>query len=727
MMENEKELKEKDSKEKKSPSVTPDKGEELVNNATESKEVETTTDDAPTTEKKESMDEVEDTVKVSVSPSPTGEIITEEVVAVGSTEEGESEPEKVKSESTIETVSSVTEGSSEEPTISNAKDHENQSTEKEEVKSKKLETEDDLEEKEEDEDHDDDEEVDYSTFDKKQLVEVVRELSQSTNYIKAEKKAREIKPHFDEIKNAERQEALDRFIADGGEEGDFYFKNDELTERFEANYRLIHDHKVNYIKEQESKKEGNLKKKQEILERLREFVDSEETNIQFDAFKAIQNEWKDVGPIPGAYVKTLWANYNALVDRFFDNRHIYFELKELDRKKNLEAKMKLCEKAEELAKLENVNQAIKELNELHHEYKHVGPVPNIEREALWQRFKGASDAVYDRRKDFIEDLKEELEANLVIKQELADKANEFVTFDSEKIKDWNKKTKELQELQEKWEAVGGLPRAKAKEVNKAFWSSFKMFFNLKGQFFKKLDSMRVENLEKKKELVAKADELKVSTDWQKTANELKRLQTEWREIGPVPEKYRESIYREFKASCDHFFQQKREGLGDLEKDFKDNLIKKEAICDEIVKMATDKANDLEAFRKLQDDYNAAGFVPRTAISAIKSKYSEAVDKFINSLEGVTNEDRQKIRLENQINKIKSGPNSSDKMYRKEQAIRKHIGQLENDIALWKNNMEFFAKSKTAEKLKEEFESKIENAASELKSLKSQLKIVRSNS
>ena len=672
MMDNEKELKEQGIEVNETPSVTPDQGEELKSEA-QPTEVEEVAEN----------DSIENTATSDNNAPQSEEAVVENEVEATADEEPASKTEK-----------------------------------------KELNSEEDLEEKDDHHDDEDDEEHDYSTYSKEELVAAIRELSQGGNVIKAERKAREIKPFFDEIKDKERQAALDKFIADGGEADDFDFKNDELTDRFEANYKLIRDNKYNYVKEQEGKKESNLKRKQEILEKLRDFVDSEETNIQFDAFKAIQNEWKEVGPVPGAYVKTLWANYNALVDRFYDNRHIYFELKELDRKKNLEAKLELCDKAEALAKEENVSQAIKDLNELHHEFKHVGPVPNEEREALWERFKAASDAIYDRRKEFVEGLKEELEANLVVKQELAESVQEFANFDSDRIKDWNKKTKELQDIQKKWEATGGLPRAKAKDVNRLFWSAFKSFYSNKGQFFKKLDALREENLEKKKELLQRAHDIKDNTDWQKTAGELKKLQSQWREVGPVPEKYRESIYHEFKQACDHFFEKKRENLGEAEKDFKDNLKKKEELCAAIAKLATDKTSDLETFRKLQDEFNEIGFVPKAAISSIKSKYAEAVDKFINSIEGITNEERQKIRLENQINKIKSGPNSDEKLYRKEQNIRKQIGHLENDIAVWKNNMEFFADSKTADKLKEEFESKINAATKEIKGLKSQLKIVR---
>ncbi|MBL6448933.1 DUF349 domain-containing protein [Fulvivirga sp. 29W222] len=586
-----------------------------------------------------------------------------------------------------------------------------------------------VEEEHDDDEHDDDEDehIDYSEYSKEELVELIKALAKDDNVQKADRVLREIKPLFDEIRETERKEALDKFVADGGEEVDFEFKYDELTNRFDANYKLIKDRKSTYVKEKEHQKEANLKKKQEILEKLREFVDSEETNISFNAFKDLQNEWKNIGPIPGAHAKTLWANYNALVDRFYDNRSIYFELKELDRKKNLESKLELCDRAEKLASHENLKEAIKELNELHNEFKHIGPVPQEEQEALWQRFKTASDEIYARRKEFVEQLKSELEDNLKVKEQLAEEVQPFTEFDSDRIKEWNHKTKEILEIQKKWEAVGGLPRAKAKAVNKKFWGTFKTFFNNKSAFFKKLDAQREGNLDKKKELVQRALEIKDSTDWQKTAEEFKKLQRQWKEIGPVPEKHRESVYKEFKEAADYFFNNKRSKNSEVEKEFEENLKKKEEVCDKIEQLAKDNPEDIEQLRDLQDEYLDIGFVPRNSISKIKSRYSEVVDKFINNIEGISNEDRQAIRIENQVNKILSGPNADQKIYRKEQAIKKQISKVEHDISLWKNNLEFFADSKTADKLKDEFSQKIKAATNELKNLKQQLRIIRTAS
>ena len=601
------------------------------------------------------------------------------------------------------------------------------SEENKDEKEKELQSESDSEHDEDQDEEDDheDEEEDYSNLSKEQLVEKIKELAKSDNVVQAEKKAREIKPFYDDYFDQERTAALKRFTDEGGEEADFEYRPDELDNRFEANYKLIRDRKSAYQKSQEERKEENLKKKEEILERLRQFVDSGDANFSFDKFKEIQAEWKSVGSIPSNQAKSLWANWNALVDRFYDNRSIYFELKELDRKKNLEAKRALCEKAEKLVEKENLKEAIKELNELHHDFKHIGPVPKEEQEAVWQRFKGASDEVYARRREYVEQLKGELHENEKIKRELGDKVQEFAEFDSDRIKEWNEKTKQILEIQKQWEATGGLPRASAKEVNKHFWNAFKKFFQNKSAFFKKLDVQRDENLKKKQELVKIAQELKESTDWKETANKLKNLQREWKEIGPVPEKMRDKVYKEFKTACDYFFDQKRANTGDVEKDYQENLTKKEDILNQIEKLAEKGEQDTEKLKDLQEQYDAIGFVPKRDVGRIKNRYTEVVDKFIKQLKNVDQEDKDKLKLESQIVKMKQGPNADHKLYKKEIAIKKQISHVENEISTYKNNMEFFASSKKADKLKEEFKTKIKEANDQLKTLKEQLKIIRS--
>lgn len=566
--------------------------------------------------------------------------------------------------------------------------------------------------------------VDYSTYSKQQLAELIKDLSKDDNYKKVDAVLREIKPIYDDLREKERAEALSKFTGQGGTAEDFEYKGDEHDIIFEANLKLIRDRKTQYYKQQEEHKSENLVKKQELLERLRVLSDSQDTTDQFEKFKELQKEWKALGPVPGPQAKTLWANYHALLDRFYDNQSIYFELKELDRKKNLEAKLELCTRAEKLVDVEIIKDAIRELNELHHEFKHLGPVPKDDKEAVWQRFKAASDAVYARRDAYLENLQQELQVNLDSKATLSEGVQEFINFQSDRIKEWNQKTKEILEIQKQWEVIGGLPRAKAKEVNKKFWSAFKTFFNNKNAFFKKLDEERENNLQLKNELVKRAHELKESSEWDRTSNELKSLQVKWKEIGPVPEKFREKVFKEFKDACDFFFEQKRMQHGRMEDEQVENMKLKEDICTHLESHASARTASHDILKELQDKFNSIGFVPRKDINAIRTRYHEAVDRFINSIPGISENEKGKISLENQLSDLRNDPMADRKIYQKEQVIRKKISKIENDIGLWQNNLEFFSRSQNAEKVREEFNDKIKTAHEHLKQLKDQLKLLK---
>lgn len=572
---------------------------------------------------------------------------------------------------------------------------------------------------------DDHHEVDYAGFTKSELVNAVKELAKEDNFKKVDLALKDIKPLFDEMRAAERKEALERFKADGGIEEDFEFRLDELDHTFDATTKLIRDRRNEYFRNLENRKNENLRKKNEILESLRALIDGEDSAHSFQTFKELQQAWKQVGPVPPAHIKTLWANYNALIDRFYDHRNIYFELKELDRKKNLEAKQELCVRAEQLTAKEKIKDAVKELNELHNEFKHIGPVPKDDQESVWQRFKAASDAVYAKRDEFVAGLQTELKANFEIKLSIAEEAQVFQQFTTDRIKDWNQKTQEILALQKRWDAVGATPRAKSKELNKKFWSAFKQFFHNKNQFFKKLDEERTKNLKAKQNLVARALELKASDDWNKTSQELKQLQLQWKEIGPVPEKQRDKIFKEFKEACDFFFDQRRGSQVKADQEQEVNLKQKEAVIDELISATVAGNTSVEQLDALQAKFNEIGFVPKNAIASVKQRFSDAVAKYVNSISGLSDAEREQTLLQSQLSGLKNDPQADRKLYHKEQTLRKQIQKAENDLSTLRNNLEFFGRSKNAEKLKSEFNDKIEEANQHLIQLKKQLKMLKS--
>lgn len=569
---------------------------------------------------------------------------------------------------------------------------------------------------------------DFSNFTKQDYVDLLKDLAHQNDHRKTEAVLREIKSRYDELLDKERQEALKKFVDEGGAVDDFSFRGSELDNTFDANYKLLRDRRAEFARTQEEQKNQNFEKKNHLLEELRALVDGEDNKHSFEKFKEIQQRWKAIGAVPMAQVRPLWASYHALVDRFYDNRNIYFELKELDRKKNLAAKTELCVRAEKLADVTKIGEAIRELNELHEEYKHIGPVSREDQEPLWERFKKASDAVYARRDEYIGKLQQEFTNNLALKQQVIAEIAEFTTFQSDRIKEWNQKTTQIMALQKKWEAIGAVPRAKTKDINKQFWSAFKIFFSNKSGFFKKLDESRQQNLALKRELVAQAEAIKDNTtDWEKTANTLKALQVKWKEIGPVPDKVRESVFQEFKAACDHFFGQRRATLDAADKEQQENLAKKEAICSELERMVNEKTGTLGQLKEMQRSFHAIGFVPRTAMNGIKNRFNTATEKLMTSLSEVSQEEKDKAMLEIQLENMKTDPDASHKLHVREQTLRKQITKAENDLATLKNNLEFFARSKgkNAEDLRADVNQKIEAAAAELAKLKSQLKVLRS--
>lgn len=566
-------------------------------------------------------------------------------------------------------------------------------------------------------------EADYSQFTKKQLVDLIKEMVHGNDFLRSEASLRELRSRFEDLQHQEKTEALKRFLENGGTLDDFDYRLDVLDIAFEANFKLLRTKRLEHFRNIEQQKNDNLRRKKELLDSLRDLIDGKDDRHAFDKFKEIQKQWKEIGAVPAAQIRPTWASYHALVDRFFDNRNIYFELKELDRKKNLEAKLELCARAEKLAGEEKVNVALRELHELHEEYKHIGPVPREEKDALWDRFRKATDAVYERRDSALAAQHAEWAKNLALKEELVEKVTALAAFQSDRIKEWNQKTQEILACQKAWEGIGGVARSKSKEINKKFWSAFKSFFSTKSKFFHQLESGRKENLEKKRELVKQAEALKESKDWDKTSTALRNLQAQWKEIGPVPDKFRESIYAEFKNACDHFFGQRRERFEAADKEQADNLAKKDAICQELEQLAGKPDTTLDQLKERQRAFQAIGFVPRAQAGEIKSRFTTVFQQAMAGLP-IAQAEKDKAMLEIQLETMKSDPEAAFKLQQREQGLRKRIQKEENDLALLKNNLEFFGRSKNAEKMKAEFGAKISAAEDEIRNLKAQLKQVR---
>ncbi|HSZ25662.1 MAG TPA: DUF349 domain-containing protein, partial [Cytophagaceae bacterium] len=486
---------------------------------------------------------------------------------------------------------------------------------------------------------------DFGAFSKEELVKYLENFNLKDHFAKANNYLAQIKASFDHLIDLTKEEALQKFLNEGGAETDFEFKKDALVQRFEKIYTKLKTEISEHYNTLEKTKSKNLEIKNELLERLRKLIASEESKLSLDEFKNIQEEWKKTGQVPAPQSQELWNNYKALVDIFYNNRSIFFELKELDRKKNLEAKKEICNKVEKLVDLDSINQALRDLKQLHEEFRVIGPVPKEDQDTLWTRLKVASDKIYEKRKDYLQNQKALQEQNLMAKLSIIEKAEAFSLFESGRIDDWKAKTAELQNVQEEWRKSGAVAQEKAKELSNKFWEVCKVYYKKKNDFFKELDKKREENLLKKAELCAKAEALKDNPDYENSSRELKELQKQWEKIGQVPFKQKDKIFLRFKEACDYFFNKKREQLAEVEKEFHANLEKKGSLIKEIeLYINSAEAKTVDKLKEFQSIWDSIGFVPRDHKREITEKFNAALSKFIEVSNEIGQEVKKNIRL-----------------------------------------------------------------------------------
>ncbi|NME72064.1 DUF349 domain-containing protein [Flammeovirga aprica] len=565
------------------------------------------------------------------------------------------------------------------------------------------------------------EDVDFSSHSKEELLKEIQKLVGNSDVVKAEKIAKQIKEVFEPLRKEEEAKAREEFKASNGDVEGFEYADADAKAFYEA-FGTIRTSRRQHFEQMQKMRDDNLKKKRSIIAQVKELIETTDDKGVMNKVKELQAQWKTIGAVPQQNAEEIYKTYGALLDRFYDQMSIEFELKELDRQKNLKAKKGLIERAQKLLDVENINDAVVSLNQYHEEFRNIGPVPKEEKDTIWNAFKEISDKIYDKKRKHAEEFKKVLEENMTLKQALCLKVEPFSTFDTDRIKEWNEETKKLLEVQKEWEAIGPVPREVANGINKQFWANFKQFFANKNKFFEVLEAQRAVNLEKKKALVEKAEELKESSDWNATADALIALQKEWKGIGPVPEKFRDSVYAEFKAACDAFFERKRNKRQEESKEFIENLKKKEEVCLEISKLVADKAAfDQKLLDEKAEAFFAIGFVPRKEKDAIVDKFVAVVEEYVGNSEDLD----EKGKLQALASVFNHLPGGGNRLRNQEQNIRTRIKNLEDDIALWQNNLAFFANSKTANKLLEEYNVKIDEAKVEVAKLKDQLKVIRS--
>lgn len=565
-------------------------------------------------------------------------------------------------------------------------------------------------------------EVDYASYSKAEFAELLKELSQDPDIRKADRAVRQFRTQLDELREQERAAALSRFVEEGGKSEDFSWRPDNHDLVIDGALKLIREKRMRFNREQDDQRRHNLAAKNALLERLREVVELQNAKRGFEEFKKIQAEWNAAGPVPQGENEELWARYHALVDRFFDQRHIYFELLDLDRRKNSEAKTEICIRAERLAENPSLHQTLREINELHQEWKRIGPVVREDKDVLWNRFKAASDVIYRRRAEHEKGVAERHKANLVVREALIGRMDVLAAFESGSIKEWNARSVELQAVRQEWDGAGPIDRESARTINRKFWALFKKFHQKKGQFFKQLDSEREENLRLKRELVARVAELKDSADISSASEEIKALQRKWKEIGPVPDKFRTRIFDEFRGHCDHFFNRIRDNRQEAGRMLEENLQRKQALIGRIASL--NGARDESAFRESVREFLSIGHVPARDLRELRERFDQDVERYLLTC---PDEDgtRDRLRTEAQRMAVEVDPGAARKIQQEEQQLRRQIQQVENDLAVLKNNLGFFARSKNAAQFLSDFQSNVDRQQAELDRLKSRLKLLRS--
>jgi len=570
------------------------------------------------------------------------------------------------------------------------------------------------------------EQAHYESMNKEELVQHIEELVKGADTSIYKTQIGLIKVAFHNIQKEEKQLQLNEHIANGGTNENFTPIEDELYARFNNAFAIYKASKAKQEISIEAEKQKNLIEKQKILDDLKVLIDSEEElKKTYDAFKDLQERWKIIGQVPQKEKNDLWQSYHFLVEKFFAKVKINKELKDLDLKKNLELKISICDKTEELMLEPSIVKSFQLLQTYHDSWKEVGPVPLDKKDEIWQRFSSATEKINQRRQDFYLKLREEQENNYVSKTSLCEKVEQIIEPIPTTPKEWQDKTNEIYELQKLWKAIGYAP----KKVNNEIWNRFRnainLFFDKKKEFYEKIKDEQTENYNQKVNICIQAEALKTSTNWKKTTDELIRLQQEWKKTGPVSQRFSDKIWKRFRMACDEFFNSKSAYYSNVDKNEEENLKQKQELIKKINEYQFGENNNenLEILKGFQHEWVAIGHVPIKSKDSIQNEFRETINKQYDKLKISSNE-KETLNYKSRIEHLKEQPDSKKIISKEINFIATKISSLNNDIKLWENNIGFFAKSKNADILKDELEKKMKHSKNEITVLTEKLKLLR---
>ncbi len=462
---------------------------------------------------------------------------------------------------------------------------------------------------------------------KAEVVEYLKELAKDPANIGRQELDR-TKQTFYKLHNAEQAERKQQFVEQGGDPTAYQPTPDADEETFKEVMNAIKEERAAHYAEVEKEKQENLEKKQNIINEIQQLITTpDEANKNFDRFKELQNEWKEIGIIPAEKVSEIWKTYQHLREQFYDLLKMNHELREYDFKKNLEQKQLLCEKAEKLAELDDILEASRTLQKLHEEFREIGPVAKELREQVWARFKAATSVINKKHQQYFDEIKAKEEVNLQEKTALCEAIEEILETKIEDMPTWSTQTEKVLELQNQWRKIGFAPQKMNAKIFERFRAACDSFFEKKALFFKTVRSQYAENMALKEALCEKAEALKDSTDWKATGEALSKLKEEWKAIGPVPRKQSDAVWKRFISACDAFYDNRKKVQGGQYSEERANLKKKRAILEQLEQLATEKPEDArEKARELQNEWNETGHVPFKEKDAVYDKYRKLTDE-----------------------------------------------------------------------------------------------------
>ncbi len=560
----------------------------------------------------------------------------------------------------------------------------------------------------------------YTT--KQEVIERIKELAHGEE-IPQKDEMELLKTVFYKLHFAQREAEMKAYLDAGGDPEKYQITPDEDEEVFKAEMGIVKERRAKFAQEQEEIKQENLKKKLDIIEKIKAMITSPEmANKSYQEFKQLQAEWKEIKLVPADKANELWRNYQLYVEQFYDLLKLNNEAREYDFKKNLEIKTRLCEAAERLADEEDVISAFHQLQKLHQEFRETGPVAKDLRDEIWTRFKNASTVVNKRHQQHFEELRAKEEDNLARKTELCEKVEEIAKTEAKGAGEWEKLTKAIIEIQAEWKTIGFAPQKMNVKIFERFRAACDNFFSRKAEYFKDIRQKFAENAEKKKALVEQAKALQDSTDWKATTDKIIALQKEWKTIGIVPKKLGDDLWNEFKDACNKFFEARNAINADSRNAERENLNQKRSIIEQLNALAEDTGEEIkEKVQKLIEQYQSIGHVPFKEKDKLYKEYHDIVDRLYKNL----NISASRRRLDNFKNNLKQMADKGANVLDNERArLMRKYETIRSEVQTYENNLGFLnASSKKGNSLIDEMNRKVEKLRNEMNLVKEKIRAI----